>query len=237
MVIMLRSCRRRWRTSALYWWVQYVVEKGKPTRLACISFHPSPDSAFLCTQDTQTHTLGFKRVFHGRSSWQTCFGIQFQTLFVLCLSAWAVMGVCAVSCSWATTTSQYQGNDGYRLYDILIFLNKHGPWIRRCLPWAVVDERLNLSPQPSHSTRSNSIRHCRGRDVLWKSNNIGNRNLCFHKPSIPVPPDRAPHSQAGTLKCVTRPNIFRRPGRGIHSDRPHGPQRPFCLTILFGHFH
>lgn len=237
MVIMLRSCRRRRRTSALYRWVQYVVEKGKPTRLACISLHPSPDSAFLCTQDTQTHTQRFKRVFHGRSSWQTCFGIQFQTLFVLCLPAWAVMGVCAVSCSWATTTSQYQGNDGYRLYDILIFLNKHGPWIRRCLPWAVVDERLNLSPQPSHSTRSNSIRHCRGRDVLWKSNNIGNRNLCFHKPSIhPSTTWQSPSLATRHIKMRDQTQHFSK-GRGIHSDRPHGSQRPFCSTILFGHFH
>lgn len=47
-------------------------------------------------------------------------------------------------------------------------------------------------------------------NVPWKSNNIGNRNLCFHKPPLSLIPATAQAFEL-TLKCVTRPNISRRP--------------------------
>lgn len=141
------------------------------------------------------------------------------------LPAWAVMGVCAVSCSWATTTSQYQGNDGYRLYDILIFLNKHGPWIRRCLPCELWSMKGSTWVH-SRGTTLVAIRFVIvGGETFSESQIISGIVICVFTshPSQSHLTEPLTRRQAH-IKMRDQTQHFSKTGRGIHSDRPHGPR-------------
>lgn len=175
----------------------------------------------------RSHTLALYKEtpWHGSASWKLEPDSRLA-LFVLNLHPFllAFMDASLVSMSRRVWRPGKWWWDGYRWYDILIFLNQQSSRSE------LVDSSAKCRWKAQQCPRRISIRHCWGMEwtnVLWKSNNIGNRIISvFTSLSIQPPPtwqrpsywDQEADGQLNsTLKCVTRRNIFRQStGRGIH---------------------
>lgn len=164
-------------------------------------------------------------------------GITSQSRPHCCLSSAvpgpAFMDLFAFCCRRVVLFDHYQGNDddGYRLYDILIFLNKQqsefvdsSPLsLTTSLPcWLAVDESAALcwaKPAPGMAFQFVIVGE-RSLQVKYYREFVFSQAVrpSIH-PSNHLPDKKASQAAKFTLKCVTRRNIFRRSRRGIHSFR------------------